>query len=420
MPMKRNRASSLSDLDILQKRHTSSLPLPWLDGRRGIAHDPSLPATRHRQFNERFLARVYSEGKKLIERDSTADLGCLLERYCSTYSRMKKNRENQQSQRVQGLQQYTLEPIKFSDNAIEHSTSYSAVVVTLPLDPQVKAVIENESIKEPRLERKSEDKNIIYKINALVKRGKTLSTAGGCTVTQIHPNIIVKTGKALDLNEMTIMEHIHRVSKSFPSPRPLGSVTYSGMTYHFMTFIEGTSLQDLWPSLSADLKTAVRDQLNIILEDLRKLPLSGTQFGGGIPPRCKDVRRSVRSSSGPIYNENDFNDFLLSTWKPRIAQSYKEFLRTKCLRSHHRIVMTHGDLHPRNILAELQNGHIKVKGIVDWEAGGSYPEYWEYVKSLNTMSSVDEDDWCHYLPVIGMGEYCNEWTANLVLERAIT
>jgi predicted phosphoadenosine phosphosulfate sulfurtransferase len=63
---------------------------------------------------------------------------------------------------------------------------------------------------------------------------------------------------------------------------------------------------------------------------------------------------------------------------------------------------------------------ITIKGIVDWEAGGSYPEYWEYVKSLNTMSSVEEDDWWHCLPMLGIGDYHNEWAVDMVLERLIT
>jgi aminoglycoside phosphotransferase (APT) family kinase protein len=261
---------------------------------------------------------------------------------------------------------------------------------------------------------------MISRIEAAIQRGKKLYASGGRTVTQIHPNVVVKTGQELDLNEVTIMEHIHQVSKGFPLPQPLGSVTSNGTTFIFMTFIKGSSLQELWPSLSADLKMSVCDQLNAILLNLRSLPLSSTQLGGGAPPRCKDVRRSVRFSTDPINNEAEFNDFLLSTTQPRIARSFVEFIRTKCLHSHHRIVMTHGDLHPRNILAELHDGNITIKGIVDWETGGSYPEYWEYVKSLNTMSSVDEDDWWQYLPVLGMGEYHNEWAVDTLLERLIT
>lgn len=260
---------------------------------------------------------------------------------------------------------------------------------------------------------------LVSKINAIVGKGRKLSATSGRTVTQIHPNIVVKTGQGLDLNEIIVMEHINRFSKKFPSPQPLGSVAHDGITYHFMTFIKGTPLQELWPSLSTHQKSDVRDQLDSLLLDLRRLPLSTSQLGSGIPPRCKDVRRSVRCSTGPIHNEHEFNDFLLSTMKPRIAQTYKDFIQTKCLRSHHRIVMTHGDLHPRNILVAFDDGHIKVNGIIDWEAGGAYPEYWEYVKSLNTVSSVDEDDWCHFLPVKGMGEHCSEWAADMVLEMVL-
>lgn len=283
----------------------------------------------------------------------------------------------------------------------------------------MRAVIENETPGTYKTGNPGEQ-TLISGIEAAIERGKKLYTSGGRTVTQIHPNVVVKSGRELDLNEVTIMEHIHRVSKDFPLPQPLGSVTFNGMTFIFMTFIEGTSLQELWPSLSAHLKNSVCDQLNTILLKLRSLPLPSTQLGGGAPPRCKDVRRSVRCSPMPITNETEFNDFLLSTTKPRIAQSYKEFIQTKCLYSHHRIVMTHGDFHPRNILAELDDGQILVKGIIDWEAGGAYPEYWEYVKSLNTMSSVEEDDWWRYLPVPGMGEYCNEWAADMLIETLIT
>jgi hypothetical protein len=294
------------------------------------------------------------------------------------------------------------------------------MVITHSLDPKVRAVIENTILTEFQTAGNSDEQIMISRIETAMERGKKLYDSGGRTVTQIHPKVIVKTGRELDLNEMTIMEHIHQVSKDFPSPQPLGSVTFNDTTFIFMTFIEGTSLEELWPSLSADLKTAVCDQLNTILLDLRRLPLPSTQLGGGTPPRCKDVRRSVRSSTTTINNEAEFNDFFLSTTKSRIAQSFTKFVRTKCLHPHHRMVMTHGDLHPRNILAELHNGHITIKGIVDWEAGGSYPEYWEYVKSLNTMSSIEEDDWWYYLPVLGMGEYHNEWVTDMVLETLIT
>ena len=44
----------------------------------------------------------------------------------------------------------------------------------------------------------------------------------------------------------------------------------------------------------------------------------------------------------------------------------------------HKIVFTHGDLAPRNIMISKD---FVITGIIDWEYGGWYPEYWEYVKA---------------------------------------
>ncbi|KAF2812798.1 kinase-like protein [Mytilinidion resinicola] len=412
--MKHSRDSSSADTAHPPKRHTSGTHLP--DNVSPVATPSGSAALR--KLNKQYQLNFHNDCNKALEQDAEVDLGPLFNSYRLKYLRLRGILQDQRSQSGQSGQDDSLSQSLPSNKHINRSPHCTSAVITHPLDPQVKAVMESEILREPA--GKSDEQIMMSKIDAMVKRGKKLSASGGRTVTQIHSNIVVKTGQGLDLNEVAIMEHIHRVSKSFPSPQPLGSITYNGMTHLFMTFIEGTSLQELWPSLSADLKTSVRDQLNTILKNLRSLPLPSSQLGSGDPPRCKDVRRSVRCSSVPIHNEDDFNNFLLSTMKPRIAQTYKEFVRTTCLHSRHRIVMTHGDFHPRNILAELHDGHVKIKGIVDWEAGGSYPEYWEYVKSLNTMSSVEEDDWYHYLPVIGMGEYCNEWAMDLLLETLVT
>ena len=50
------------------------------------------------------------------------------------------------------------------------------------------------------------------------------------------------------------------------------------------------------------------------------------------------------------------------------------------LKENHRIILTHGDLHPRNIIIKDNT----IAGIIDWELGGWYLEYWEYVKGVNS------------------------------------
>ncbi|KAF8153449.1 hypothetical protein B0H34DRAFT_723640 [Crassisporium funariophilum] len=54
-----------------------------------------------------------------------------------------------------------------------------------------------------------------------------------------------------------------------------------------------------------------------------------------------------------------------------------------CLVDDHRIVLSHGDLNPKNImLLDGKDDSISVSGIIDWEMGGWYPEYWDSLKAL--------------------------------------
>jgi len=69
------------------------------------------------------------------------------------------------------------------------------------------------------------------------------------------------------------------------------------------------------------------------------------------------------------------------------------------LKDDHRIVLTHGDLQPRNIVVQGD----KVTGIIDWEFGGWYSEYWEYVKGTDLRGC--EGWWRHYRNIPdGMGD----------------
>lgn len=47
----------------------------------------------------------------------------------------------------------------------------------------------------------------------------------------------------------------------------------------------------------------------------------------------------------------------------------------------HKVVLTHGDLHGRNILIDGD----RVVGLLDWETCGWYPEYWEFVKCFKAL-----------------------------------
>ena len=164
-----------------------------------------------------------------------------------------------------------------------------------------------------------------------------------------------------------------------------------------------------------NMKSSTRSQLNIIVKQLRNVSLPTSPIlGSGSLPRCKDGRRHKRVSTTPLATEKDFDDFLMSNPLIRISGFYLRFLNS-LLRDNHRIVMTHGDLRPGNVMVEMIEGEIKLVGLIDWEMGGTYSEYWEYMKALNTVSPLDEMDWAHHLPE-AIGDYPFEWAIDSLID----
>jgi aminoglycoside phosphotransferase (APT) family kinase protein len=80
--------------------------------------------------------------------------------------------------------------------------------------------------------------------------------------------------------------------------------------------------------------------------------------------------------------------------------------------------MTHGDLHPRNIIVDDKND-VRITGVIDWEKGGGYPEYWEYLKALNTVSWTQKDDWHLFLPEESIGRCNDEYARDYIIEKML-
>ncbi|KAG7141126.1 hypothetical protein HYQ46_007872 [Verticillium longisporum] len=102
----------------------------------------------------------------------------------------------------------------------------------------------------------------------------------------------------------------------------------------------------------------------------------------------RDTRLHFTYHSPPCRDEQAFNEFLLSALYKHIPQLVREAFSRR-LKTNHRIILSHCDLTPRNIL--VHDG--KIKGLVDWEDSGWYPEYWEYVKFFQRTA---DKDWKQY------------------------
>jgi aminoglycoside phosphotransferase (APT) family kinase protein len=88
---------------------------------------------------------------------------------------------------------------------------------------------------------------------------------------------------------------------------------------------------------------------------------------------CRDPAIRDWAPIGPCPDEASFSQYLRFSDEPS--------------RRGHKIVFTHGDVSPRNIMVERITNSTGVRGwrlsgIIDWETAGYYPDYWHYTKSM--------------------------------------
>lgn len=245
-------------------------------------------------------------------------------------------------------------------------------------------------------------------------------------VFKCSAEIVVKAVRNMEhYTEYTALQYLDRHMPNIPVPKPLGLVRMSGISLIFMSHMGSAPLGEVWHTLDSCQKTSLSNQLNTILADLRTLPFTeGTPLGGVAGEGCRDLRRHVRLSETPITSLEDFETFLFSSSHPG-GNVFVEFLRrlSPSFTSHSdpRIVFTHGDIRPDNIMVELaDNNKYMVSGILDWEYSGFYPDYYESVRCTNCLSPYEEDDWFLYLPeCVSPKIYAQWWLLDRVRETRV-
>lgn len=112
---------------------------------------------------------------------------------------------------------------------------------------------------------------------------------------------------------------------------------------------------------------------------------------GGFDGPARDCRQFSDYFGGPFEDESDFNEFTLDFLRGTPLAVQKPL--TEAFSNQSRVLLTHGDLSPRNII--VKEG--RVQALLDWEFAGWYPEYWEYVKLFDRPT--DCKDWKDYAEV---------------------
>ncbi|RSL95921.1 hypothetical protein CDV31_013700 [Fusarium ambrosium] len=287
-------------------------------------------------------------------------------------------------------------------------------------------IIFQPSAQMEALLRKDMNLNLSESLVNLLAESEVLYTsdwAAAIMVLKLNNRLVVKiTNAEAALTEHRSLTYLQEHLSDFPAPKPHGLIRLGNCYLLFTEFIPGQDLEKVWPQLNSKQKQNITGQLDSLFSHLRSIPHPKSMPLGDVAGYgCKDGRKSIRKSTRSITTNAEFQDFIFSGGFDTISTSYIEFLRGLVPKSPAKIVFTHGDLRRANIMVRRdgdEHGNWRVVAVIDWEASGFYPEYWECIKATNNLTPRDNTDWYQYLPgPISLDTYLTHWLIDRLWDR---
>ncbi|KAH7354328.1 hypothetical protein B0T11DRAFT_332178 [Plectosphaerella cucumerina] len=299
----------------------------------------------------------------------------------------------------------------------------SSAEIIHPLEPVIVALLS--PYGRPTLTSRELPKPLVDKFNGLLREGQRLF---GCEqrrswVIAIDQNTVVKIRAGMDMDHISNLHCINKYAPELPVPSFLGALRSGVFSYVFLSRLRGETLDSAWPTLTTADKAAVQSQLGDMILYLRRMyPLTPPFFLGSFSSGvCKFVREGNTLSVEKMYNENMLNVFLCNQGRSKMESSL--VLRT--MRHDHRLVLTWGDIQPRNIMIERNKrsairGSISITGLLHWNFAGWYPEHWEATRAIYLAERPGAiQDWIVYLPRFLFGDYPAEYTTDLAIRHCL-
>lgn len=364
----------------------------------------------------------------LLEADPAADLSSLFEQQAASYTGFRNSLVQVARQRIaekKANEQDDSSGVEPQDDALVDDD----VEITHPLDEQVLVFA---GLEGPMSSCDEVTTALILKLHQAMNTGEILWSLHSASVVGLGNYLVVKIGTSNNPNGIANLQYINAQVPQAPAPRFLGSLSSRQRTYVFLSRGEGVTLESVWPQLSVAGKLSVQRQLNDIFHVLRAEgnDQEFMRIGGFTSGVCQDTRRQQRTCEW-MDSEVVFNDFLCCE-SGRTQTPWIRMIRS-FMGEGHKLVMTHADLHPRNIMVKWEPGKdqeglregedgsidsVRVTSLIDWEMGGWYPDYWEFVKALNTIDLRGPlADWCDYLPTEAIGKWPREYSVDLLISR---
>ncbi|VDB88642.1 unnamed protein product [Peniophora sp. CBMAI 1063] len=191
--------------------------------------------------------------------------------------------------------------------------------------------------------------------------------------------------------EISAMRFV-RAHTSIPVPHVWGCIRLPWARHDdchiIMNRAAGVNLDSIWRKLDESARDRVVDQLKPFVDEMRRIPSPhGSAICAVNGSSVVDHRLPYRQR-GPFADEQAFNRILryfepLHLLPPDIVAAHA---------LSHPIVLTHGDLMPRNIMVDPST--LKITAVVDWGCAGWFPAWWEYRKSVWTAySALEKRSW---------------------------
>jgi aminoglycoside phosphotransferase (APT) family kinase protein len=200
----------------------------------------------------------------------------------------------------------------------------------------------------------------------------------GCKILEINKSTILKVGLTVTMGEAEAMILVAN-STSVPVPEVLNAYMIEDIGFILMRKIPGATVQACWEDLSEDSQQFILDQLRGYIHGWRKI--EGTFFGFVDQGPCQDTVfmhpwGNQDYQYGPFQTRKEFNQGVVEALKNARSGGQlvdeddyglaEEILASGENGQDERKILTHGDLHPTNII--INDG--KLAGIIDWGAAG--------------------------------------------------
>ncbi|KAF4761913.1 hypothetical protein N7455_003187 [Penicillium solitum] len=191
----------------------------------------------------------------------------------------------------------------------------------------------------------------------------------GAHVVVADSETVAKFGHGVRLAESEAL-HLASTSTTITTPMLLSAYILDGVGYIVMSYERGESLAQYWDRVSKPEQNRILEQLQEdYVNQMREIP--GDFIGGLDGSPCRDGIFEAGNgdytsySHGPYASEESFNEGIIQALRDRIRPKVlerendiesnffnSEYMLYQTVRGleNHKIVFTHGDLHPGNII----------------------------------------------------------------------